>query len=80
MSASQFQNTPLRQQLLGWYKLHNFHLTIIPAGQKGPVHAGWNLAPNPYEKFQNNNSNVGLLHGFSDTCCFDIDAIVRKSR
>lgn len=64
------------------YVAHGWKLTAIPAGSKGPTHAGWNLRENACGDAVRaaTYQSAGLLHGLSGTCAVDIDdlAYVRE--
>jgi hypothetical protein len=63
--------------MLNIYENLSLQLTKIPVGEKGPTHKNWNVTPTPYETLSSNNTNIGLLHSLSFTCCFDIDNLTQ---
>lgn len=51
-------------------------LVAFDRGSKGPHHKGWNLRKNCIDSIaqaSNLYGNIGLAHGYSRTCCIDID-------
>lgn len=64
--------------MLKTYQSLKFKLTHIRPKEKRPEHSGWNVRPTKYKEIAKHieaGFNIGLLHSFSRTCCFDIDDV-----